>query len=189
MSLKYLYQIVLCSQREGRCFRREIAVSAADALIVKAEIMPPGYHIALMRMRPENDEVQEFPFAARMSDDYNGCPLCGQPCIFECRNCGMLSCASDYSGHHWCPGCERICDVQTARRFRASNSGWVHGQPRQIDYGFGISTPGVSAPKPKTKPEPGPLPESVRRAREMKQKQIGGGKSLLQKWLEGKKKE
>ncbi len=192
MSLRYLYQIVLCSRREARCFRREIAISEREARVIKQEAMPPGYHIILERGRVANEEV--FDVHLHLTEMVQeGCPFCHHSRTWGPCECGMISCADFHEREHCCPACQRIFPIEGEpphhtfihHRFQASASGWVHGRgPRRIIE----MNEAIRASLPLPGPSPvraGGLPPP--------QKLIGDGddadKGKLRRWLEKKKKE
>lgn len=123
----YLHQIVFCSDRKGRAYRREITVTDRSAMVTNVEVLPPHYEIPLERMREENEEVAVFEGTMRYWNGFQGCPFCGNRSIFIC-DCGYLSCRGrDARPVHACPKCEGIFDTQTAERVPMSKSGLVHG--------------------------------------------------------------
>lgn len=125
--MRYLYQLVLCSSRVGRVFRREIAISEVNAMVTSTEIMPPGYHIALAKMRRENEAVFQLRHPLKVGSDYKGCPFCNSMNIFTCK-CGAISCiTADPVTHHECPNCKKIFGVKTVKEFFVSESGFIGG--------------------------------------------------------------
>ena len=144
--IRYLYQIVFCSERQRRAFRREIGVTAANAMVTAVEALPPGYHIPLGRLREENETVERFTGKLNYWAGYKGCPFCGNRTVFYC-DCGFMSCLkTDHRGVHFCPVCASINDAVRSDYALMSSSGFVHGgialgeerQPtQQVDDGFG----------------------------------------------------
>ena len=56
--IEHLYQIIYCSGREGRAYRREIAVShSGDMMVTNVETLPPYYDQALERFRDDQEAV------------------------------------------------------------------------------------------------------------------------------------
>ncbi len=132
MSANYLYQIVYCSQRKGRAFRREIAISSNSAMVTNVEILPPGYDVVMDRMRDRDEDVYSFAVDLKTVRDDIGCPFCGNRTTFTCDpqrgGCGVVSCISrDHNGHHCCPGCDVVHRAVPADTFLVSKSGFVDG--------------------------------------------------------------
>lgn len=128
---RYLHQIVFCSDRKGRAYRREITITAQAAMVTNVEILPPHYEIPIERMREENEEVAVFAGKLQYWNGYEGCPFCGNWTFFIC-DCGFLSCLSrDARPIHTCPKCDGIFNTKTAESLPMSKSGLVHrpGQP------------------------------------------------------------
>ena len=108
MAITYLYQIIFCTDREKRAFRREIAVSETAALIVRAEILPPGYDLAMAHMRDPREEILTLHRPTlEAGPEYKGCPFCGNMNWFTCA-CGAMSCLSRDAKIHCCPRCGNI---------------------------------------------------------------------------------
>lgn len=149
MSANYLYQIVYCSQRAGRAFRREIAISSNSAMVTGIEILPPAYDALMDRMRNPDEGVHSFAGDLKYVRDDMDCPFCGNSTTFTCP-CGAISCIScDHNGHHLCPRCGTLRRVKSTERFLVSPSGFVNGQAdatRRLDGSSGrwLPDPGVN---------------------------------------------
>lgn len=125
---QYLHQVVFCSDRVGRAYRREITVTDRHAMVTNVETLPPHYEIPLERMREENEEVSMVAVELEYWNGYQGCPFCGNRTIFIC-GCGYLSCrGSDARPVHTCPKCRRTMDTKKADATPMSKSGLVHGK-------------------------------------------------------------
>src|SRR5262245_32896903 len=101
-----LHQLVQCSKYKDRYFRRNIEVSATMALVIGVEILPPGYEIALARMRGGNDPEIDIgeDIEVEWSPQYKGCPFCGQMQTCFCYRCRTHSCISSDGVLVWtCP--------------------------------------------------------------------------------------
>lgn len=148
MEAKYFNQVLFCSGRKGRVFRREILVSAVSALITRVEQLPPGYEIVLARMRRENEAVLNLPFLPKVPDDY-ACPYCFNQGSFHCT-CGALSCLSRDARHTVCPACGLVHQLSVARTTAVSDSGFTFEQ-RQLtaqDYIDMLAVKSSPAPRP-----------------------------------------
>src|SRR5262245_60560391 len=133
MSANYLYQIVYCSQRKGRAFSREIAISSNSAMVTRVEMLPPGYHLVMDRMRNPDERVLRFAADLKTVSDDMRCPFCGNRTIYthdrEYGGWGAISCIStDHNGHHCCPVCDHIDRAVPADKFLVSKSGFVDGR-------------------------------------------------------------
>ena len=127
---KYLHQIVFCSDRVGRAYRREITVTDQNAMVTNVETLPLHYEIPIERMREENEEVAVYSGKLTYWQGYEGCPFCGNRSFFIC-GCGYLSCLSrDARPVHTCPKCRHTMDTKDANAFPMSASGLVHGKGR-----------------------------------------------------------
>lgn len=125
---KYLHQIVFCSDRVGRAYRREITVTDQSAMVTNVETLPPHYDIPIERMREENEEVAVFGGRLKYWSGYQGCPFCGNWVIFIC-SCGFLSCRGrDARPVHTCPKCRHTFDAVETDDLPMSKSGLVHGK-------------------------------------------------------------
>lgn len=136
-NVKYLYQLVWCSQREGRVFRRELAISKNSVMVTKVEPLPPGYEYALERMRAPKERMDILPANLSYADGYSGCPFCGNAITFEC-SCGTISCMSgDHTNHHACPVCHVLHAPQDADHVIASPTGFtsLRGLPESAGGG------------------------------------------------------
>lgn len=123
----YLHQIVFCSDRKGRAYRREITVTDRNAMVTNVEVLPPHYEIPLERMRDNDEEIITYEGTMQFWSGYQGCPFCGNWKVFIC-NCGYLSCRGrDARPVHTCPKCEGIFNVSVADSVPMSKSGLVHG--------------------------------------------------------------
>jgi hypothetical protein len=130
----YLHQIVFCSDRKGRAYRREITVTDRSAMVTNIEVLPPHYEIPLERMREEDEEITTYEGVMTYWSGYQGCPFCGNRKLFICA-CGYLSCRSiDARPVHTCPKCEGIFDTTTVGRVPMSKSGLVHGGKTQREF-------------------------------------------------------
>lgn len=144
--MKYHYQIVMCSERAGRCFRREIAVSEVTIMVTAVEMLPQYYEIPLEKMRRDNEGIGELTGTWEYWSGYEGCPFCGNRNVFVC-GCGWLSCRNVTKRVHECPKCRKICNPSPTKTLPVSNSGFTHGGREIPDY----SEP---APRPVERSEP-----------------------------------
>lgn len=133
---RYLHQIVFCSDRKGRAYRREITITGTSAMVTNVEILPPYYEIPIERMRGESEEVWQYEGSLSYFSEYRGCPFCGARKVFIC-DCGYLSCRNvDARPIHTCPKCDGIFNTKTAESLPMSKSGLVH-QPGLLPPGQG----------------------------------------------------
>ena len=127
---RYLHQLVFCSDRKGRVYRREITVTGSDAMVTNVETLPPHYDIAMERLRDDGEEVARFDGRLKYWRGYQGCPFCGNQGSFICL-CGFISCLNvEKRPVHTCPRCSGIFDVFDADYTPMSESGFVHGERR-----------------------------------------------------------
>lgn len=125
------YQVIFCSEREGRAFRREVSITDASAMVTEVEKLPPHYDIPLERLREANEAVLRIGANITFWSGYNGCPFCGNRTTFQC-NCGYYSCLkADHNGVHACPKCRILHNVVVAKTMDLSKSGFIHGDGRQ----------------------------------------------------------
>lgn len=128
----YLHQLIFCSDRKGRVYRREITVTGVDAMVTNVETLPPYYEIPMEQLRDEREQVAHFTGKIKYWRGYQGCPFCGNRGTFLC-DCGFLSCLnSEKHPVHICPRCTGIFDVFDAEFIPMSESGFVHGTRREL---------------------------------------------------------
>ena len=187
MSAQYLHQVIFCSGRKGRAFRREVAVSSNSALITAVEKLPPGYELALEKMQNPGELVAYLRGKVKYVDGCGHCPFCGNGSVFIC-DCGRMSCiAKDQRSHHCCPSCDRIQTVQDAVGSYVSESGLIgNAQERMPEpentYGA-RANPYASAYPAKYPPlRELPGPDTGKR------KEVEEKRSKLQRFLEDKRK-
>jgi len=177
VSAQYLYQVIFCSGRKGRAFRREIALSSKSAMITAVEKLPPAYELAIAKMQYPGELVAHFRGQLSYVEGCGVCPFCGNGSVFIC-DCGMMSCiARDQRSHHCCPSCDRIHTVQDADSFSASESGLI-GRSQPV-----ISETPASPYVPRYLPL-GQLPGPDTG----KRKEVEEKRSKLQRFLEDKRK-
>ncbi len=188
MSAQYLHQVIFCSGRKGRAFRREVAVSSNSALITAVEKLPPAYELALEKMQNPGELVAYLKGRVNYVEGCGVCPFCGNGSVFIC-DCGRMSCiARDERSHHCCPSCDRVQTVKDAEGSYASESGLI-GNPQERlpepenpyarrDSPYASAFP--VAKYPPLKELPGPDTS--------KRKDVEEKRSKLQRFLEDKRK-
>lgn len=130
MSVRRFHQVVFCSERDERAYRREISVAVNNAMVTAIEALPPHYHVPLERLRDPHEEVFEYEGRVDYFAGYAGCPFCGNRNVFYC-NCGVISCRDSSKGRpQHCPGCKKIHNAFSTEKNPMSKSGFVHGGQR-----------------------------------------------------------
>ncbi len=124
---KILHQIIFCSERDRRAFRRDIEIGDYNAVVCDIEKLPPHYDIAMERMRESNEEILQYRFdKITIPPQYQNCPYCAKSAVFYC-NCGVISCQMAGAKTHTCPSCKIVCAPIPTNEFSMSKSGFVHG--------------------------------------------------------------
>lgn len=127
-------QIVFCSDDRGRAFLVTIAYTQTHAVVTDCEKIPPGYDIAMQRMRGAREGVLKLE-NLQMDETKRQCPFCGNRDTFYCK-CGMISCMNDSKKIHACPNpdCAYVGGHQTVFYDLTSQSGFVDGpaSPRAL---------------------------------------------------------
>ncbi len=146
------YQVIFCSERENRAFRREVSITDASAMVTDVEKLPPHYDGPLERYREADEAVLRIGANITYWSGYKGCPFCGNRTTFQC-SCGYLSCVkSDHNGVHACPKCRVLHNVVDAKTMDMSKSGFIHGDGRK-------ELPPVWD-NPPPRPTPPPMPQA-----------------------------
>lgn len=164
---KILHQIIFCSERERRAFRRDIEIGDYNAVVCDIEKLPPHYDIAMERMRDSNEEILQYQFDnITVPAEFHNCPYCGKSGIFYC-DCGVISCKMAGAKTHTCPSCKRVLVPKPTNKFPMSKSGFVHGNgvkaipgDRQGAGAVGRNAPAL--PQPRRLELPSPEKEDAR---------------------------
>lgn len=155
MSVRHLHQVVFCSEREERAYRREISVTDRGAMVTAVESLPPHYHIPLERMRDANERVETYIGQLDYFAGYRGCPFCGNRSVFYCE-CGVISCMNGEKCRvQFCPGCRLLHNVRIVNYTPMSKSGFVH-EGQRIEGRGGSESSNPLTPDGRT-PERRPL--------------------------------
>lgn len=57
------------------------------------------------------------------TQDFNGCPYCGNHSFTKCGNCEKIGCSSDETDYYTCPWCESSGEVEYAEYFDLKGGG------------------------------------------------------------------
>lgn len=143
----YSYRIVFCSEERGRAYREKILYTQTHAVVASVEALPPGYELAMARMRDLDEEVLLLSSSLTWDMSKQQCPFCGNRNTFAC-SCGMISCMSRDKDIHECPNpeCSFIGTCVKSAYIPVSPSGFARPERLQFPQ---RSTPSVSPSLPR----------------------------------------
>jgi len=165
--IQHLYQIIYCSEREGRTYRREIAVShSGDMMVTNVETLPPFYDQAMERFRDDQEAVVGIAGGLSfLKPEFRGCPFCANQSVYCCREnaggCGAYSCLSRDADHHACPKCGTLSGIEPSS-FRVMSSSGFTGKGGGRIENPAPRTGGLPAGRPYLQPVLPPAPKVCR---------------------------
>ena len=137
----YIHQVVFCSDNVGRATLVTIAYTPTHGVVSDCEKIPPGYEMAMLKMRDPHEAVLKLD-GIRMDESRRRCAVCGNRGVMYC-DCGVMFCINADQSIHSCPCCRFVGRGVPVSWTKASSSGLLGTPP-----GYPRAVPSTPRPQP-----------------------------------------